>query len=120
MWKGIAGIILGYAIFAFSALLFFHISGHDPHARATTLFQAVTLLVGAFFSLLSGVVVQLIAKPRNLMTNYILAIIIAGFAAFSLIKSEGSHWTQLMTIIAFAPLSVTGGQYVARRRICNK
>jgi hypothetical protein len=109
MMRKIAGVIAGYAIFVASSLALFKLSGQDLHLQATTNFQILAAIYGATFSFLSGLVVQLIARTNNLNLNYVLAIIIAGFATFSLIKSGGSHWTQILAIFLFAPISVLGG-----------
>ncbi|MEO6358680.1 MAG: hypothetical protein ABIO56_18735 [Ferruginibacter sp.] len=109
MMRKIVGIIAGYAIFVASSLALFKLSGQDPHQQATTNFQILAAIYGATFSILSGLVVQLIARTNNLNLNYVLAFIIAGFATFSLVKSGGSHWTQILAIFLFAPISVLGG-----------
>jgi len=116
MLKKIISVIVGYAIFVVSSLALFQLSGQNAHAEATLNFQLITLVYGAFFSFLSGLVVQLIAKPKNLYLNYILAFILAGFATFSLFKAEGNHWTQLMAIVIFAPTSILGGLYYLRSK----
>jgi len=115
MLKKILGVITGYAIFVATSLALFAVSGQKPHAPASITFQVLTAMYGAVFSFLSGMVVQLIAKSKSLAANYILAFIIAGFALFSLIKSGGSPWTQLMAIIIFAPMSILGGFFYIRR-----
>jgi hypothetical protein len=48
--------------------------------------------------------------------NYMLAVIIAGFATFSLIKSEGNRWTQILAIFIFTPMSILGGLFYMNRR----
>ena len=117
MIRKILGVIVGYAIFVATSLALFKLSGQDPHAQATTNFQILTAVYGAVFSFLSGLVLQLIDKTKNLNLNYILAFIIAGFAIFSLLKSDGSHWTQLLAIIIFAPVSILGGLvYINRNK----
>jgi hypothetical protein len=40
----------------------------------------------------------------------------AGFATFSLLKSDGSSWTQLLAIIVFAPVSVLGGYILIKNK----
>lgn len=115
MFRKIFSVILGYAIFVVTSLVLFKLSGQDPHKQATINFQILTGFYGAFFSFLSGLVLQIIAKTKNLNLNYILAFIIAGFAIFSLIKSDGNHWTQLLAIIIFAPVSILGGLFFNKR-----
>jgi hypothetical protein len=109
MVRKILGVIAGYAIFVVSSLALFKLAGQNPHANATLEFQILAAFCGSAFSFLSGFVSQIIDRAKNLKTNYILALIIAGFATFSLFKTDGSHWTQLLAIFVFAPISVLGG-----------
>lgn len=115
MARKILGIIVGYAIFVATSLALFKISGQDPHSNPSTFFVIVTTIYGLAFSFVAGFVTQLIAKT-NLKLNYILAFIIAGFATFSLLKSEGNHWTQILAILIFAPISIFGGIFNINRR----
>ena len=115
MIKKILGVIIGYTIFVVTSLALFKFSGQNPHGEATTGFQILTIVYGIVFSFLSGLVLQLVAKPNNLALNYILAVIIAGFATFSLVKADGSNWTQLLAIFIFAPVSVLGGFFYIKR-----
>jgi hypothetical protein len=55
------------------------------------------------------VLTQLISKTGSLTINYVLAAIIAWFAAFSFFKTTGNHYSQLAAIFLFAPASVLGG-----------
>ena len=116
MVKQILGVIAGYAIFVVSSLVLFKVTGLDPHSQVSTNFIILTAIYGAVFSSLGGFVTQFIAKTRTLTLNYILAFIIAAFATFSLIKSNGSHWTQLLAIFIFAPVSILGGLFYINRR----
>lgn len=109
MLRKIGAVLIGYAVFVLSSLLLFKLTDHKPHAPATTLFQLLTALYGTIFSLLSGWLVQIMAKHPSLTLNYVLGGIIAGFATFSLFKAEGSHWTQLLAMFLFAPASLLGG-----------
>ncbi len=109
MIRKILGVIIGYAILVISSLAFFRISGQVPHATAGADFMILTAACGAIFSFMSGFVAKFIANTKSLKLNYILATIIAGFAAFSFFKSTGTHWTQLLAIFVFAPASIFGG-----------
>ncbi|SDE42778.1 hypothetical protein [Pedobacter soli] len=117
MIRKILAVLAGYAIFVISSLLLFNLSGQKPHAEAPIVFKLLTLIYGGAFSALSGYVLRLIAKTRNLNLNYILAIIIAGFATFSLFSANGSHWTQLLAIFIFAPASIAGGKLYSNKHI---
>ena len=115
MIRQIIGVILGYAIFAASALALFDFSGHDPHANPTISFAILTAVYGSVFSFIAGLVVQLIARTKDLLINYILAGIIAGFALFSFFKTDGNHWTQILAIFIFGPAAILGGWVYQRR-----
>ncbi|RZJ48158.1 MAG: hypothetical protein EOO44_21465 [Flavobacterium sp.] len=109
MIKKVLSVVVGYAIFVVSSLLLFKVSGQKPHADATNIFIIFTAIYGALFSIIGGYFTQRISQAKNLNVNYILALIIAGFATFSLSKSEGNHWTQILAIVIFAPISILGG-----------
>jgi len=109
MIRQILSVIAGYAVFVISSLLLFEVSGQKPHEDAINLFIIFAAIYGALFSIIAGYVTRLISKTQSLNSNYILAIIIAGFALFSLLASNGSHWTQILAIVIFAPISIVGG-----------
>ncbi len=117
MTRKILSIIVAYAIFVISSLALFKISGQAPHSDATNSFIILTAIYGAFFSFVSGLITQLIAKTSDLKINYILAFIIAGFATFSFFKSDGNDWTQLLAIFIFAPISILGGLFYKKRQM---
>ena len=111
MLKRLVSVVAGYAIFVVSSLLLFTLAGQKPHEQATTSFQLLTALYGSIFSFLSGLVVPMIAREKTLRLNVVLGLIMAGFACFSLVKSVGSHWTQLLAIFMFTPVSLVGGLF---------
>jgi RsiW-degrading membrane proteinase PrsW (M82 family) len=116
MGRKILSIIVGYAIFVITAFGLFKFSGQKPHSDPTTLFAIITAIYGVVSSFIAGLITQIISKTRNLKTNYILAFIIAGFATFSLFKSNGNHWTQFLAIFIFAPASILGGLIYKKRK----
>ena len=117
MIRNVLGVIVGYLVFAVSAVLLFKLSGIDPRADPTV--QTVILVVayGSVFSAFGGFLAAAIAATRVIIVNYVLAAIMAAFAAFSLFSSSGSHYTQLAAIFLFAPASLVGGYLSARRRL---
>ena len=102
-------IIAGYTIFVISAVLLFQLSGIDPHANPSIGFMIGSIVYGAVFSFIGGFVTQLISKSSKLTINYVLGGIIVGFAAFSMFKTAGNHYSQNAAIVAFAPASILGG-----------
>jgi len=109
MLRKIISIIAGYAIFVVTSLAFFKLSGQNPHSDPAIIFAIMTAIYGAISSFISGLVTKLISRAKDLNINYVLALIIAGFATFSFVKAEGNHWTQILAIFIFAPVSILGG-----------
>ncbi|NIJ52490.1 hypothetical protein [Dyadobacter arcticus] len=117
MLRQIIAVIGGYTVFVVSSLLLFRVSGVKPHGDASTSFMILTALYGLLFSLVGGIVTQLVAGRKSMTVNYALALITAGFATFSYFKATGSHWTQLLAIFVFAPISVKGGWIYFNRKL---
>ena len=109
--RSILGVIAGYAIFVISALVLFKFSGIDPHANPSWLTLFLTVGYGLIFSFLGGFTAHWISGTKTLTVNYVLAFIMAGFAAFSFFKTSGNHYSQLAAIFLFAPASVLGGWF---------
>ena len=116
MIRNILSVIAGYLIFAVSAVLLFQISGQNPHGETSTAFMIFVIIYGAIFSIVGGFVAQLIAKSKTLTINFVLALIMASFAAFSLFATTGNHYTQIAAIFLFAPLSILGGYLFLRKK----
>lgn len=110
MLRKVLAVIAGYIVFAVSSALLFILTKHPPHGDATIRFKVVTIGYGLFFSILSGLVLQLIARQKGRALNFILAGLIFLLAMISLITSSGSHWTQLFAMFIFAPASILGGR----------
>ncbi len=117
MIRNVLAVIVGYLIFAVSAVLLFQISGQNPHGETSVSFTAFVVLFGAVFAIIGGFVAQAITKSKSLIINYVLAAIIAGFAAFSLFATTGNNYTQIAAIFLFAPLSVLGGYLYLRKKV---
>ena len=107
--RNIAAVIVGYLVFAVPAVLLFSLSGIDPHAETSLMTKAGVIVFGCVFAFIGGYVAKLIAAQNTLTVNIVLAILMAGFAAFSLLKSPGEHYTQIAAIVLFAPASLIGG-----------
>ena len=112
--RNVLAVIVGYLIFAVSAVLLFNLSGIDPHADASIGTIALVVAFGGAFAFIGGYFTKLIAATKTMIANDALAIITAGFAAFLLFKSPGNHYTQIAAIFLFAPLSLVGG-FMRRR-----
>ena len=115
MTRNIFSVIAGYAIFVVTSLALFKLSGQNPHADPTPGFAILAAIYGILFSLVAGLVAHRLSKTKDLTINYVLALIIAAFATFSLVQSAGHHWTQLLAIFVFAPASILGGWLDTKR-----
>ena len=107
--RNIAAVVTGYLIFAVSALLLFKLGGIDPHAEAGVGMMLLVVLFGAIFSFVGGFVAKGIAASRSLVPNVVLAALMFAFAAFSITRSAGGHYTQFAAMLIFAPVSLVGG-----------
>ena len=116
MIRNILGVIVGYLIFAVSAVLLFKISGQNAHGETSVAFAIFVILYGSVFATVGGFAAKLIAGGKNLLSNYILATLMAAFAAFSLFSTSGNHYTQIAAIFLFAPLSILGGYLFLRKK----
>jgi hypothetical protein len=76
----------------------------------------LTITYGIVFSFVGGLLAQPISGSAKLTVNYFLAGLMASFAAFSMFKSEGNHFTQLAAIFLFAPAFLLGGMTYLKRK----
>ena len=111
MLRPVLGVIVGYSLFAGSAVLLFQVSGVDPHGASGAAFRVFGLAYGAAFAVLAGYVTGAIAQRRHLGSAAIVAIIVALAGTASLVARPGAGaiWTQVASIVLFAPLVMVGG-----------
>ena len=114
--RSLMAILLGYAVFAVSAVALFAISGQDPHSPARASFMIVSILYGACFGVAAGFVAAWVARKAYFVHAFAVGCIIALGAAASLIArpGEGAFWTQFSAMLLFAPLTLLGGHLRAR------
>lgn len=110
----IAGVIVGYLVFAVSSLLFFRLNEIDPHAKADAGTMAAVIVFGMVAALVAGIITKLIAPGPKRSANIGLGVLIAAFALVSMLMSSGDHYTQTAAIILFAPIAVVAG-YLGKR-----
>jgi uncharacterized membrane protein len=120
MTRKILSIIIGYLVFAVTALALFEFTGQNAHSNPTNVFAFFAAIYGAIFSFLAGLVAHYVAKTSNLKINYVLAFMIAAFATFSLLKTVGNNWTQLLAIFIFAPVPILGGLFYKTKKDSKK
>jgi hypothetical protein len=109
--RAILGIAVGYVIFAGASVLFFVLSGRDPHAPHETSFLLLAAAVGALYSALAGYVCVAVAGRAARPSMIALAVTIALGAAVLLFvrRGQGPVWWELAAIGVLAPAAFIGG-----------
>jgi hypothetical protein len=118
--RSIIGVVLGYAIFAVSAVFFFWIMGRDPHASQDAAFVVGAVLFGMATAMLGGFVAGLVAGQRPILHSGIVSVILAVGALVSLLSSPGEDavWSQVSALCLMAPSAVMGG--IARAKFSSR
>ena len=123
MLRSVAAVLMGYLLFALTAIAFFRLSGHDPHAPAGAAFMVISILYGMVFSVAGGYVAATVAGLGKYEFEHAfgVATLIAAIGAASFIaEAPGeSKWTQLSAVLIIAPAAIVGG-YLRRRQLRNK
>jgi len=115
MLRAIAGIIVGYLIFAVPSFLLFRITGHDPHAPASVALEVSAILCGVVFALLGGYMGTTISGRSAWWVSLTIAGILASGAIASLIAT-GMSWSPVAALICMAPAVLVGGWLRLRRQ----
>jgi ABC-type Mn2+/Zn2+ transport system permease subunit len=105
-----SGIVLGYAIFAGSALLLFHVAKVDPHSPPSFGFMALAVVYGLSFALLAGFIAGRVGGRHDLLSGLVLAGVVALGAIASMITrpGRGALWTQIAALVFFVPACAAG------------
>ena len=116
MLRTVSGVVLGYAIFAVSAILLFRLAKVDPHAAAPNAFMALTVAYGLSFALLAGFIAGRVGGRSDLGSGVALAVVVAlgAITSMSSRRGAGALWTQIAAMVVFAPACV-GGDWIRRR-----
>src|SRR3954470_6027016 len=118
MVKSIAGVVVGYLLFAVSAVLLFQLAGRDPHAEQPMGFVVFSVLYGMAFAAAGGFVAATIAarKPRQHAAAVALILAIGASASLLAQPGAGSRWSQVTALIFMAPAALAGG-FVRSRQV---
>jgi hypothetical protein len=116
VFRSIAGVVIGYAVFAASGVALFQLTGQPPHGAASVPFMAGAIMYGAAFACLAGYLSGWIAGRRPVAHGAAVAVVLALGATASLMATLGTGvvWSQVSAISLMAPAAVAGG--VLRRR----
>jgi len=114
--RSIAAVFLGYVVFAASAFLLFRLSGHAPHAVASSPFMLLSIAWGIAFAIAGGYVAGALAGRQPLAHGVAVAALIAVGAGISLASTlgHGAVWSQVGALTLMAPSAVLGGWLRAR------
>ena len=122
MLRSIAALIVGYLVFALSAVLLFRIAGQAPHAPASVGFAVGSTLYGIAFACLGGwLAARIAATPARAPGWPALGVgaIIALGAAISLafeLRRGGAIWSPLSALLFMPPAALAGGALFRRAR----
>ena len=108
MLRTIAGIIVGYLIFAVPSYLLFRLTHVDPHAPSTLTFEVIAVAYGIILALLAGYLGTMIGGKRAMWVAFIIAAILAAGAISSMI-STGVNWSPVAALVCMVPAAVAGG-----------
>lgn len=116
--RAIAGIVVGWVIFAFSAIFLFRITDKDPHTWPGWSYAVGSVLYGMLFATVAGWILAMIAKEKANQAAIILAVLIAlsALASITMLRSGGSYWSPIATAILMAPMIVFGARFQQSKR----
>ena len=115
--RSIAAVILGYLMFALSAVLSFRISGQAPHAPAKAATTPTRMWASMIPNGAGGYVAALLAGRKPAAHGIAVALLLALGAAVSLVSTigHGAIWSQVAALLVMAPGAAFGGWVRARR-----
>jgi hypothetical protein len=88
--RNVVAVILGYAVFAVSAVLLFRIAGRDAYAAQSPGFTILAVIYGIVFAGVGGLVAARIGPTKSTAPAGFVALIIALGATVSLVANPGS------------------------------
>jgi len=114
-------IVLGYLVFAISAVALFQIARVDPHVQPGAGFMIGSTLYGVCFAAAGGYIASRVAAKKELLNACAVAGVIAVLAAVSIVAQPGipSHWSQIAAIVLMAPSAVFGCWLRIRKKKSN-
>jgi hypothetical protein len=112
--RSIAGIIIGYLVFALTAFALFRVTQQNPHAPAPMGFEITAIVYGVFFAFLAGYWGTGIAGRSDMWVAGIIALIMAAIAIASMAKA-GVGWSPLSAVVLMVPAELMGGYVQARK-----
>jgi len=116
MLRSVAGVVVGYLLFAVPSFAMFRVSGRDPHQEQDLTFTLLSVAWGMAFAFAGGYSAGVIAGRKPRLHGRIVALIVALGATASILAQpgKGSRWSQAAAIALMAPAALVGG--VAREK----
>jgi O-antigen/teichoic acid export membrane protein len=117
VFRSIGSVILGYLVFALSALAFFELSGQPPHAEASLSIMFASTLVGVVAAFVGGYLAAYVAGRKPAVHGLAVAAILAIGATVSLVSTlgHGAIWSQVAALAFMVPSATLGGWARAKR-----
>lgn len=111
-------ILVGYCVFAVSAVVLFQLAHVDPHEQPGIGFMIWSTVYGIVFAAAAGYTAARIARSKELINGAFVAVIVAFLAFVSILAQPGipSHWSQIAAIVFMAPAAVLGGWLRAHQK----
>lgn len=109
--RSIGAVVIGYLVFALSAVALFQGSGREPHAPQPAWFMAASTLFGMVFAAVGGWVATRIAPSHPRQHAAAVAVLLGLGAAVSLVMSPATDatWSQWGALLLMAPAAFLGG-----------
>jgi hypothetical protein len=103
--RSIVAVVLGYALFAASAVVLFHAARRNPHASQSLKFMLFAVVYGIVFAGLGGMIAARIAPAKGTLHAGFVTLLIALGATLSLVARPGmgSTWSQWAALVLMAP-----------------
>jgi hypothetical protein len=116
MLRLLTGVVGGYLLFAFAAVVIFQVLGRDPRAPAPPAIMVGTIGAGLIAAFVGGYVGAIVARGRERTAGLVIGGIILTIAIAALVAEPGSgaRWSQLAAIF-MAPAALLGSLIRARR-----
>ena len=110
MLRRIVGVVVGYAIFAASAVMLFSAADRQPHEPAPIAFIIGSTLFGMLFAGIGGFLAAFIGGRRD--TAIAITVLIAVGALISIFGDTGSHWSPITALVFMSPMAALGGRLI--------
>jgi hypothetical protein len=93
LFRSVVAVVIGYAVFAASAVLLFHTTGRDPHAPQNAGFVLFAVVYGMLFAGLGGLLAVHLAPTKGTLPAVFVSGMIALGATVPLVTAPGAGAT---------------------------